>query len=89
MRTRLLIVVMVLAAFTLLPAAGASAHVHGITPLLTLEGDCGVTDTDNTGANRAQSEVITGLIPVDVGEAERGGLGVGSGGFDAPVGCAD
>jgi hypothetical protein len=63
----------------------ASAHVHGITPLLTLAGDCGVTSVSNTGANRAQGDPITGLIPRDVGNAP---LDVGDGGFSAPVGCA-
>jgi hypothetical protein len=66
-------------------AAPASAHVHGITPLLTLANECGVTSLDNTGANRAQGDPITGLIPRDVGSAP---LTVGDGGFDAPVGCA-
>jgi hypothetical protein len=63
----------------------ASAHVHGITPLLTLAGDCGVTSVSNTGANRAQGDPIPGLIPRDVGNAP---LDVGDGGFSAPVGCA-
>jgi hypothetical protein len=66
-------------------AAPASAHVHGITPLLALANDCGVTDVANTGANRAQSDVITGLIPQDVGSSP---LMFGDGGFSAPVGCA-
>ena len=65
--------------------ATAGAHVHGITPLLTLANECGVTNVENTGANRAQGAPITGLIPVDVGSAP---LTVGDGGFNAPVGCA-
>ncbi|HEU4355220.1 MAG TPA: hypothetical protein VFT27_06490 [Actinomycetota bacterium] len=60
----------------------ASAHVHGITPLL----ECGNTATD--GANRtdatpaaaANGGPITGLIPRDVGHAP---LTVGDGGFTA------
>lgn len=71
---------------TLIPAAGTFAHVHGITPLLTLANECGVTTVADTGANRAQSDVITGLIPRDVGNA---GIDVGDGGFTAPVGCSD
>jgi hypothetical protein len=63
----------------------ASAHVHGITPLLTLANECGVTSVADTGANRAQGEPIAGLIPRDVGQAP---LTVGDGGFGAPVGCA-
>ena len=73
------------AAGALLGAAPASAHVHGVTPLLALANDCGVTDVANTGANRAQSDVITGLIPQDVGSSP---LTPGDGGFSAPVGCA-
>jgi hypothetical protein len=68
-----------------LAAAPASAHVHGITPLLTLANECGVTDVANTGADQAQGAPITGLIPSDVG---RSPLTVGDGGFNAPVGCA-
>ena len=86
MRIRLVVLALTVTLMTLVPAAGAMAHVHGITPLLTLADDCGVTSTTNTGANRAQSDVITGLIPTDVGKAD---LDVGDGGFNAPVGCAD
>jgi hypothetical protein len=67
-------------------AAPAGAHVHGITPLLTLANECGVTDVGNTGANRAQGAPITGLIPNDVGHAQL--TPMESGGFNAPVGCA-
>lgn len=66
-------------------AAPAGAHVHGITPLLTLANECGVTSLANTGANRAQGAPITGLIPRDVGNAP---LTIGDGGFGAPLGCA-
>jgi len=69
----------------LVSAASASAHVHGITPLLQLANVCGVTDLSNTGANQAQGDPITGLIPRDVGNAPLTG---GDGGFSAPVGCA-
>jgi len=60
-------------------AASASAHVHGITPLITLATACGVTDIDNTGANRTPAGLFTGLIPP---------LDAGQGGRSAPVGCA-
>ena len=66
-------------------APAASAHVHGITPLLEL--GCKV-DNSITGANRVNSTPasaanggpITGLIPAVVGNA---GLGFGEGGFGA------
>jgi hypothetical protein len=80
-----LIVLMVLVAGLAVPAGSARAHVHGITPLLALANQCGVTSVANTGANRAQGAPITGLIPRDVGSAP---LTVGDGGFTAPVGCA-
>jgi hypothetical protein len=60
----------------------ASAHVHGITPLL----ECGNTAinganrTDSTPASAVNDGPITGLIPRDVGNAP---LKVGDGGFDA------
>lgn len=73
------------AAVAAITPASAGAHVHGITPLLTLANECDVTNVENTGANRAQGAPITGLIPVDVGSAP---LTVGDGGFNAPVGCA-
>jgi hypothetical protein len=66
-------------------AGTAGAHVHGITPLITLANECGVTSLSNTGANRAQGAPITGLIPSDVGNAP---LTSGDGGRSAPVGCA-
>lgn len=86
MTTRRILLVSATVAMTALPAAGASAHVHGITPLLQLANDCDVTSLANTGANRAQSDQITGLIPRDVGQS---GLDAGDGGRTAPVGCAD
>ena len=82
---RVIIAVVMTAAMAVGPAAIASAHVHGITPLLTLANDCGVTDLANTGANRSQGGVISGLIPRDVGQAP---ITAGDGGFSAPVGCA-
>ena len=85
MKRLLVLVATAFAIAALFGGAPASAHVHGITPLLTLANVCGVTDVANTGANRAQSDVITGLIPKDVGSSP---LTVGDGGFNAPVGCA-
>jgi hypothetical protein len=81
-RLALLVALVVLAAVSALPA---QAHVHGITPLLTLANVCEVTTLSNTGANRTQSDVITGLIPNTVGNAPIVG---GEGGRLAPVGCA-
>ena len=82
---RIAVVSATVVAASVVAAAPASAHVHGITPLLTLANQCGVTTLSNTGANRAQGAPITGLIPRDVGEAPLTG---GDGGRDAPVGCA-
>jgi hypothetical protein len=83
MKRLLLLVVLVVG--LAIPAGSARAHVHGITPLLALANQCGVTSVENTGANRAQGAPITGLIPSDVGNSS---LGFGDGGFSAPVGCA-
>ena len=82
---RIVLIGATVAAVASITPASAGAHVHGITPLLTLANECGVTNVGNTGANRAQGAPITGLIPVDVGSAP---LTVGDGGFNAPVGCA-
>ena len=83
---RIVLALLLTMALGLGPAGVASAHVHGITPLLKLANECGVTDLANTGANRSQSAVITGLIPRDVGHAP---IDVGDGGFSAPVGCVN
>ena len=72
----------------LVPAGGASAHVHGITPLLRCGGDLSVTGanrTDQTPASSLNGGPIQGLIPRDVGSAP---LTVGDGGFDAPAQCS-
>ena len=86
MQVRRIVLVGATAGMLVVPATAASAHVHGITPLLRLADECGVTNVANTGANRAQSDRITGLIPRDVGQS---GLEVGDGGVTAPVGCTD
>ena len=73
--------------FVLVPAAGASAHVHGITPLLRCGGDLSVTGanrTDGTPAAEANGGPISGVIPIDVGSSP---LTIGDGGFDAPAQC--
>ena len=63
-------------------AGPASAHVHGITPLLACGNTAvdGADRTDTTPAAVANGGPITGLIPRDVGNAP---LTVGDGGFDA------
>jgi hypothetical protein len=69
-------------------AGGASAHVHGITPLLRCGGDPSVTGanrTDSTPASADNGGPIAGLIPSTVGKAS---LGFGDGGFSAPANCA-
>ena len=82
---RIAMLAVVVGAVAALAPSPAAAHVHGITPLLALANECGVTSLSNTGANRAQGAPITGLIPRDVGSSP---LTVGDGGFGAPVGCA-
>jgi hypothetical protein len=72
---------------TLTPAAAASAHVHGITPLLqcsVVPANAGANETDLTPASAANGGPIQGLIPRDVGQAPLTG---GDGGFSAPVQC--
>lgn len=71
----------------MVPGQVASAHVHGITPLLqcsVVPANAGGSQTDSTPAAAANGGPITGLIPRDVGNAP---LDVGDGGFTAPVGC--
>jgi hypothetical protein len=70
-----------------LPGPAASAHVHGITPLLqcsVVPDNAGANQTDVTPAAAANGGPITGLIPRDVGNSP---LDVGDGGFTAPVQC--
>jgi hypothetical protein len=70
------------AALILVPVAGASAHVHRITPLRCTPAP------DNAGANQtnltpaaAPEGPISGVIPVVMG----GNIELGGGGFDAAV----
>jgi hypothetical protein len=84
MRTgkRLLLIAATVGGLGLIPATGASAHVHGITPLLTCGNTAvdGADRTDTTPASATNGGPITGLIPRDVGNAP---LTVGDGGFDS------
>ena len=79
-RVKAVLAVAAVGAFTLVPAGGAGAHVHGITPLRCVGvADDGANQTDVTPASAANGGPITGLIPRDVGNAP---LTVGDGGFD-------
>jgi hypothetical protein len=86
-RQRVLLVGAALVGTLVLPTTAASAHVHGITPLLRCGGDVSVTGANRTDSTPASSEnggPISGLIPSSVGRAS---LEVGDGGFDAPAPC--
>ena len=83
--------IIVLAAVLFLMLAAlpvASAHVHGVTPLLDLGctgvdfGGTGGNATDGTPADDGEGGPITGLIPRDTGSAPLTG---GDGGKTAPV----
>ncbi|HUF58167.1 MAG TPA: hypothetical protein VMR89_01585 [Actinomycetota bacterium] len=84
MRTarRMLLVATVATGLVAVPVGVASAHVHGITPLLACGNTAinGANRTDSTPAAAANGGPITGLIPRDVGNAP---LTVGDGGFGA------
>lgn len=71
------------AAFVVVPAAGASAHVHGITPLLCTPApaNAGANQTNQTPAAAANGGPIAGVIPITMG----GNVPLGGGGFDAAV----
>jgi hypothetical protein len=72
-------------ALAVVPGGIASAHVHGITPLLRCGGEVtGADRTDDTPASATNGGPITGLIPRDVGQAP---LDIGDGGFDAAAQC--
>jgi hypothetical protein len=74
-------------AMILVTGPAASAHVHGITPLLQcskVPENAGANQTDSTPAAAANGGPIVGLIPHDVGNAP---LEVGDGGFAAPAQC--
>jgi hypothetical protein len=78
---RALCAALLAAGMVAVPSVGASAHVHGITPLLVCGNDNdGADRTDTTPAAAVNGGPITGLIPRDVGNAP---LTIGDGGFDA------
>jgi hypothetical protein len=84
---RTLLVCLLSSSVAVVPAAAASAHVHGITPLLqctVVSDNAGANQTDVTPASSTSGGPITGLIPRDVGTAP---LTIGDGGFAAPVQC--
>ena len=80
MKKRLLLAVVVSMMAAMMFGGVASAHVHGITPLLDIS-----VDNANSGGNAAQGGPIGGLIPRDVGNAP---LTFGDGGFGATDGNA-
>jgi hypothetical protein len=71
------------AALVLVPAASASAHVHGITPLrcTPAPANAGANQTNVTPASAAQGGPISGVIPVAMG----GNVPLNGGGFAAAV----
>jgi hypothetical protein len=84
---RLALSIAIAGSAVLLPATAASAHVHGITPLLqcsVVPDNAGANQTDVTPASADNGGPIAGLIPATVGQAP---LAPGDGGFAAPVGC--
>ncbi|HEY0317203.1 MAG TPA: hypothetical protein VGC49_02790 [Solirubrobacterales bacterium] len=83
-RTKLLIATLaVVSGMALLPAAPATAHVHGITPLRCVgNANAGANRTDTTPAAAANGGPISGLIPSEVGKAP---LSPGDGGFNTPA----
>jgi hypothetical protein len=82
MVTRILLTASLAAGLSAGLAGSASAHVHGITPLLVCGNTAidGANRTDTTPASAANGGPISGLIPRDVGNAA---LTVGDGGFTA------
>ena len=84
---RIVLVCLLGGALAVAPTAAASAHVHGITPLLQCSVDqdnAGGNQTDVTPASATNDGPISGLIPRDVGSAP---LTIGDAGFSAPVQC--
>ena len=70
-------------ALVLMPAASASAHVHGITPLrcAPAPANAGANQTDETPASAASGGPIAGVIPITMG----GNVELFGGGFNAAV----
>jgi hypothetical protein len=84
---RLLFDATLVVSLVVLPGSAASAHVHGVTPLLQCSGvpaNAGANQTDSTPAAAVNGGPITGLIPRDVGSSP---LDIGDGGFTAAVQC--
>jgi hypothetical protein len=80
---RVLLGAAIAGSMVVLPGTGASAHVHGITPLRCVGvADDGANQTDNTPASADNGGPISGLIPNTVGNAP---LVPGDGGFDTPA----
>ena len=71
------------AALLLLPAEGASAHVHGITPLRCTPApeNAGANQTNQTPAAAANGGPISGVIPITMG----GNVELFGEGFNAAV----
>jgi len=79
-----LLLAFALAAGLAVPAT-ASAHVHGVTPLLGLSCHvdntiAGANQTNSTPASATNGGPISGIIPITVGNAP---LSFGEGGFGA------
>jgi hypothetical protein len=71
------------AGIVLIPASGASAHVHGITPLRCTPAtdNAGANQTDQTPAGAANGGPISGVIPITMG----GNVTLFGEGFNAAV----
>ena len=71
------------AALVLIPAASASAHVHGVTPLLCTPApaNAGANQTNETPASATSGGPIAGVIPITMG----GNVELFGGGFNAAV----
>ena len=71
------------AAFVIVPASDASAHVHGITPLrcTPAPSNAGANQTNDTPAAAANGGPISGVIPITMG----GNVTLFGEGFDAAV----
>ena len=86
MRTvKLAVAVLFGAGLAIMPATGASAHVHLVTPLLCTPSPIehtGANQTNNTPAAAANGGPISGVIPV---VNSGGAIQAGEGGFDAAV----
>lgn len=75
--------ILVAAALVIVPASGASAHVHGITPLRCTPApdNAGANQTNETPAAAAAGGPISGVIPITMG----GNVTLFGEGFDAAV----